>query len=560
MVTYFSESVIKDIPIPAQFTFPFYYTPHPLAVLAAEELQQFIMAQSSLDHNFGLEQEKDGLIIGKMFGVLVVKDHEGRLGYIAAFSGKLSGENHHPKFVPPVFDMLAENSFFLKEEENINAINAKIEALESDANFISLQLQFKTKQENYAIALQSMKSLLKENKLKREAIRSAQKAKLSTEAFEQLHQNLINESLYDKRQLRYLNEEWKSKLDELSHSIAQIQETIDQLKLERKQRSNQLQEQLFQQYQFLNSRGETQSLLEIFKKTPLGAPPAAAGECALPKLLQYAYLHQLHPIAMAEFWWGASPKSEIRKHQQFYPSCTGKCKPILGHMLEGIEVEENLLLQTSKEFGKLEILFEDDLLIVVNKPAGLRSVPGVTIDDSVYTRLKLLLGVEELYMIHRLDMDTSGILLIAKTTAAHKYIQKQFLNRTVKKRYVAILSKEIAGEEGIIDLPLSPDLLNRPRQIVCFETGKPSITEWNVVERKNGYTKIHFWPLTGRTHQLRVHAAHPDGLNASIVGDDVYGTKAERMYLHAAEISFQHPRNKEMMRFVVADEFDTLKI
>jgi tRNA pseudouridine32 synthase/23S rRNA pseudouridine746 synthase len=327
------------------------------------------------------------------------------------------------------------------------------------------------------------------------------------------------------------------------------------LKAERKCRSAALQSLLFEQYVFLNSEGKGKSLQEIFRETAFGKPPSAAGECATPKLLQAAFLAGYRPLAMAEFWWGASPKSEIRKHKQFYPACTGKCKPILGHMLEGMPVDENPFLKVPQEGRRLEIIYEDDDLLVVNKPSGLRSVPGVDVLDSVYSRLQSLLVNIEPLMIHRLDMDTSGLLVVAKTPDAHKHIQRQFLRRTVSKRYTALLSKIIDGDEGSITLPLCADLYNRPRQLVCFENGKKSSTRWKVIERTGTMTRVHFWPLTGRTHQLRMHAAHELGLNAPIVGDDLYGTAAGRLFLHAAQLSFVHPTTKELMSFEAAEEF-----
>jgi tRNA pseudouridine32 synthase/23S rRNA pseudouridine746 synthase len=337
--------------------------------------------------------------------------------------------------------------------------------------------------------------------------------------------------------------------------LAQYEADIETLKNERKERSAALQQQLFGQYVFLNKDGKSKSLKEIFSLTAFGKPPAAAGECATPKLLQFAFAKGYKPLAMAEFWWGAAPKSEIRKHKHFYPACTGKCKPILAHMLEGMPVDENPFLRTPEESSQLEIVYNDESFIVVNKPAGLRSVPGVDIRDSVYTRLKHVLGDTEPLIVHRLDMDTSGLLVVAKTQEAHKHIQRQFLQRTVSKRYRALLSKVIDQSEGEIGLPLCADLFNRPRQLVCFKTGKKSITRWKVIKRYEAMTKVDFWPLTGRTHQLRMHSAHELGLNAPIVGDDLYGTASERMCLHAAHLEFMHPKTKEKISFEVEEGF-----
>lgn len=541
--------------MPKSFTFPFYYTPHPLAEVAASELQHYLQSLSELDHNFGLDPDTDGSPIGKMFGVLIVQDTKGKLGYLSAFSGKLAGTNNHEKFVPPVFDMLTENSFFLKEQEIINSVNVKLEKIGADDNFNRLKLDL---ERFYAQSLQeisALKSQLKDNKESRRKLREEQKNSLNERDYKLFEAGLIKQSLYDKHQLRVLTGQWKQLLEETKTKLARFEQSIEALKNERRERSAVLQQQLFEQYVFLNKDGKSKSLHDIFAATVFGMPPAGAGECATPKLLQYAFANGYKPLAMAEFWWGASPKSEIRKHQQFYPACTGKCKPILEHMLEGMVVDENPLLQNAGENTTLEIVYEDDHFVVVNKPHGLRSVPGVTIMDSVYTRLKQKMEGAEPLIVHRLDMDTSGLLVVAKTPAVHKHIQGQFLRRTVRKRYIALLSKVINQTEGEIDLPLRSDLLNRPRQVVCFESGKKSITRWRVINENEGCTKVHFWPLTGRTHQLRMHAAHELGLNAPIVGDDLYGTPAQRLYLHAAYLEFTHPVSKEKISFEVPEDF-----
>jgi tRNA pseudouridine32 synthase/23S rRNA pseudouridine746 synthase len=271
-------------------------------------------------------------------------------------------------------------------------------------------------------------------------------------------------------------------------------------------------------------------------------PPAASGECAAPKLFQYAYECGLKPIAMAEFWWGASPKSEVRKHKQFYPSCRSKCEPILGHMMKGLDVENNPILEVKSHNQPLEIVYEDDYLLLVNKPHDFLSVPGKTTLDSVYTKMKQYLpNAKGPLLVHRLDMSTSGLLLVAKNERTYKKLQKQFIERSVKKRYVAVLDGEISKKEGIIDLPLRVDLDNRPQQLVCYEHGKPAKTKYEEVDVVAGKTRIHFYPISGRTHQLRVHAAHVDGLNTPIIGDDLYGVKGERLYLHAAQLTFIHP-------------------
>lgn len=554
-ISYFLDKSVDDIALPERFTFPFYYEPHPLAKLAAAGLQHYLETQINLDHNFGLHTDEQDGAIGKMFGILVVKDAAGKLGYLSAFSGKLAGSNDHPKFVPPVFDMLVENSFFLKEQEIINAVNTQLEEIYSDGDYLHLQQELQELSAKSLREIAACKQQIKSNKESRKQLREQLKSRLSEKEYAIAEADLVNQSLYDKRQLREIADKWAEVLGNIKVKTGQFEARIEALKNERKERSASLQQQLFDQYTFLNKAGKSKSLQEIFSTTVFGKPPSAAGECAMPKLLQFAFANGYQPIVTAEFWWGASPKSEIRKHKQFYPACTGKCKPILAHMLEGMLVDENPLLFTTGQTGDLEIVFEDEHFVVVNKPAGLRSVPGVSISDSVYSRLKAAWKDTEPLIIHRLDMDTSGLLVVAKTVEAHKDIQKQFLKRTVSKRYTALLSKVIDTPEGEIDLPLCADLLNRPRQLVCFTNGKKSVTRWQVMNRYEFTTKIAFWPLTGRTHQLRMHSAHELGLNAPIVGDDLYGSAAERMYLHAAYLEFIHPQNKEQVSFEVKELF-----
>ena len=536
---------ISGIPLPEKFTFPFYYEPHELSKIAAKALQDYLETQTDFEHNFGLNKEHNGLAIGKMFGVLVVQNAEGTLGYLWAFSGKLAERNHHPFFVPTVFDMLEENSFFKREEVILNHYNKKIELLENDESYLKTiqvlnDIKIQAKKE-----IQEQKEKIKIGKKHRAEIR-----KNNPEAdTEQLSKASQDEGIMLKKMTLY----WKHHIAAAEEAVTGFTATINQLKEERRQKSAQLQQQLFEQYAFLNQYQELKSLGTIFN----GNPPAGAGECAAPKLLHYAFQHSLKPIAMAEFWWGQSPKSEVRKHQQFYPACTGKCEPILNHMLKGISLENNPF-QTNPAVGKsLEIVYEDDHLVVVNKPAEFLSVPGKQITDSVWSRVKSLYpNATGPLIVHRLDMSTSGLLLIAKSGEIYKNLQAQFIKRKIKKRYVALLDGKLNESKGEINLPLRVDLDNRPNQIVCYEYGKPAQTLWEVIKRKENQTLVHFYPITGRTHQLRVHAAHQLGLNAPIVGDDLYGTKANRLHLHAESITFNHPITKETITLRVAADFE----
>jgi tRNA pseudouridine32 synthase/23S rRNA pseudouridine746 synthase len=555
LITYFSEEGMKGISLPERFTFPFFYEPHPLTRIAVKELQTFLESEANLNHNFGLDEEKDGMVIGKMFGVLVIQDKDGRIGYLAAFSGKLAGTNDHERFVPPVFDMLAEDSFFLRKVQIVNQLNRQVEEIETNKDYIELKAKLDEILKISGQEIEAKKESNRNRKQERKNYRETMRSLLSKEDYDKVEADLIKESISDKKELLALTAQWQLDKKLVERQLYGFETDIEELKKQRKERSGALQQELFEEYAFLNKDGQKKSLGAIFSETVFGKPPAAAGECATPKLLQYAFLHNLKPLAMAEFWWGASPKSEVRKHKNFYPACTGKCEPILKHMLSGMELDENPFLQNQGADKNLEVIYEDESFVVVNKPEGMLSVPGINVQDSVIARLKSMLNGVEPLVIHRLDMATSGLLVVAKTQEAHKHIQRQFLNRKVVKRYTAILSGVIAQDEGEINLPLRGDLDDRPRQLVCYEFGKKSVTRFKVIARYKDSTLIHFWPLTGRTHQLRMHAAHELGLNAPIVGDDLYGTSAERLYLHAAYLEFTHPETKEIVKFEVREDF-----
>ena len=419
---------------PERFTWPFCYEPHPLCLLACDEVKA--------------EIERIAPSEGKMFGVLVAEDSEGRLGFLAAYSGLLCGRNDWEYFVPPVFDAQQPDGYFKQKERDIMASSRH------------------------------------------------------------------------------------------------------------KEMSQDLQLWLFRQYRMLNANGDSRDLVEIWrdyhnnpkiqKKFPL--PPGGTGDCCAPKLLQYAYQYKLKPVCMAEFWWGPSPASEIRHHGEFYPACRGKCKPVLTWMLQGLDVDPDPEQSGFLHQG-IEIIYEDDAIAAVYKPSGMLSVPGKSDDYSVATWAKE--RWPESMLPHRLDLLTSGIMLVAKTAEAYHHLQDQFAARTIKKKYVAVVEGEISADHGVIDLPLSSDPLNRPRQIVDHEHGKRAITEYRVLERefRNGkpFAKIALYPHTGRTHQLRMHCAHQEGLGCPIVGDELYGHKSDRLYLQAESIAFVHPSTGRRM-------------
>lgn len=534
---------ITDIPFPERFTYPFCYTPHPLCILAAKEVQSYLTRQTAW---------KDELRQGKMFGVLIVQTEHGETGYLAAFSGILAGKNLHPFFVPPVYDLLQPQGFFKIEEENISSINRNIRQLENDKAYAALSAELAQTIQSAEDILATAKAQLKEAKTAREQRRKEKELNAQEEA------ELIRESQFQKAEYKRLERSWKARITTLQTQTEDWERRISALKSERKTRSAALQQKLFEQFGMLNYRGEVKNLCEIFGQTVHKTPPAGAGECAAPKLLQQAYLHGWKPIAMAEFWWGDSPKTEIRHHGHYYPACKGKCEPILQHMLQGLQVEENPMLKRMQVPSQnLEIVYEDPWLSVINKPAGMLSVPGKEDAVSVYSLMRRQYPeADGPLTVHRLDMATSGLMLIAKSKRVHQNLQAQFKNRLVRKRYVALLEGIVPKDKGTVDLPLCLNPLDRPRQMVHTEHGKPAITDYQVLERLDGKrTRIAFYPRTGRTHQLRIHAAHPLGLHCPIIGDELYGEKADRLYLHAEYLEFTHPITGETVRITKEAEF-----
>lgn len=545
------------------------YEPHPLCIQACREVQEMLARR---------EDWQEEIARGKMFGVLIVENVKTdtdvpKWGYLAAYSGQIGGRSDWEDFVPAVFDYLQPDGYFKTHEAEISRINQSISHLEKDERMKEARTLIRQLQEERKRTIAAYQEKMKEAKAKRDNRREAGNLSEAEEA------EMIRESQFMKAELRRLKKSLSEKTA-LETEFEDYQENILRLKQLRKQLSDALQQWLFSQFRMLNQEGESKDLLEIFrdealKEYPQAAiatsriaalkmvPPAGSGECCEPKLLQYAYQHGYKPLQMAMFWWGESPKEEIRHHLQFYPACNGKCKPILHWMLppsvfESPASAENGIggqkgpfpKQVEMLYEQVETLYEDCELTVIHKPAGLLSVPGKdAAQPSVYAlmRRKYPEATGPL-IVHRLDMATSGLMIIAKTEFAYHRLQKEFLNHRVQKKYIAIISeKEISGKEipekGIISLPLLPDYLNRPRQIVNHEQGKEAITEYEILERIDGsHLRIALYPKTGRTHQLRVHCAHQEGLNAPILGDPLYGNeKAARLHLHAEEITFEHP-------------------
>ena len=431
--------------------------------MAAGEVQAYINKQT---------RWKEELDKGKMFGVLIVRTSNGQMGYLAAFSGNLCGSNSHSFFVPPVYDLLQPDGFFKIEEEQISAINRRIGQLQNSDRYVKLQQRLAKETASSQQILTEARKTLKTAKEKREQRRQQQPDEDEQAA-------MIRESQYQKAEFKRLERYWKERISEVKAELESISSQIESLKAERKNRSAALQQKLFHQFSFLNAKGESKNLCAIFEQTIQQIPPAGAGECAAPKLLQYAYLNGLKPIAMAEFWWGESPKTEIRRHGYYYPSCKGKCGPILRHMLQGLDVEPDPLATAPAPQKEIEILFEDEWLLVIHKPEGLLSVPGKSEELSAYSLLRARYPEATGPMIvHRLDLATSGLLLVANTKEVHQHLHAQFDSHSIKKQYTALLEGILPTDEGTIDLPICPDLLDRPRQKADRESGKKAVTRY----------------------------------------------------------------------------------
>ena len=562
--------ILSEQPLPARFNNPFDYEPDALCRAAVKQLQA----------NLPIEP-----IEGKMYGVLIV-ERNGEIGYLQAYSGQIADEGED--FVPAVFDYLQPDGYFKIHEAEISQLNQQIAQLKASTAYRQAQENLKSIKQEAEKAIEEARKVMQGAKFLRDKRRK--------EAFisEAERNEMTRQSQFLKAELQRKKKAYAEQITAALTVVNSYQEQITAWKQERKMKSDRLQRWLFSQFSLLNARRERKNLLDIFRdyylknspartkaahitsvntaeraaKESLAAsllPPSGAGECCEPKLLQYAFLHGYKAISMAMFWWGPSPKTEIRQHGYYYPACNGKCKPILEWMLEGIDVDYKDCNRTDYETElalseRLKILYEDDYLAVVVKPSGMLSVPGKGCQPSVYSILsERWKGKSDAFMAHRLDMATSGLLVVARTSEVHKALQAQFIGRTVKKKYVALLPLSILEKqlpvEGRIELPLSPDPDDRPRQRVDRTNGKPAITEYRFIG-KTTYgkealeaVKIELYPLTGRTHQLRVHCAHPDGLGTPIIGDNLYGQRAERLWLHAEHLEFTHPITQERMSF-----------
>jgi len=517
-----------DKTLPALFPSPFEVVPHSVAEQAAASLKSRIPHLCDDKHLF---ETSNG---GKMFGVLVVKNANNETGYLSAFSGMLGQDWNIDGFVPPVFDQAMRAVVQREGECQLLELSNTVEQLQSDVTFVQLQQQLLDYQNDADAALCELKDKQLDRKNKRKAQRE------SSEIDERTLKTLANESRGDKIAFKKLKLELQESGVELREQVDKYQSKIDNFIQQRKKMSRRLQIELFKGYKLCNTSKYSAVISDLFKD---GLPPSGAGDCAAVKLVQCANLYRLQAVALAEFWWGAPPVGGLRQHGRYYPACRSRCRVLLPFMLNGHSIATPKHEQGVHYSNKYPItLYEDDDIVLVEKPFGLLSVPGKVLVDSVETRLKGRYPlVEGVMLLHRLDQATSGVMIAAKHPRAYKSLQHQFEARTIKKRYIAILDGQIEEHAGTIELPLRLDYYDRPRQIVCSERGKKALTYYEVISQDTNESRVAFYPHTGRTHQLRVHAAHPDGLNCPILGDELYGQPLNRLHLHAEEITFDHP-------------------
>lgn len=539
------------------FTNPFRYEPHPLvreaARLVMERLDRLI-SDGTLP-----EEVCRGFSEGKMLGVLVCREAPGSDSYcfLAAFSGSVGGQSSVEGFVPPIYDLLDPTGYFKEQEAEISALNGQISLAKTDVEFKRMVLEYRKSDRDREITdLQAKKS-------RRKRERELTLKEWDADGLERLvyTERFVRESQHENAEYKRAKDRWKEVIGPMEAEVNGLEEKIRAMKQQRAAMSEELQKWIFRQYKVMNALGEESSILDIFAADGL-TPPGGTGDCAAPKLLNHAFRHGMEPVTMGEFWYGKSPDTAVRTAGHFYPSCTSKCGPLLKYMLKGLELEEvseHLEPCTIDASCQPRIIFEDEAIIVIDKPSGMPSVPGLDGRESAQEWLAGRMSAKhkhgcEIHAVHRLDMDTSGLLIFAKTGQAAANLRRQFEERTVKKTYRALLCPGKLtlkpGTTGTIDLPLAPDYDERPRQKVDLIQGKQALTEYEVLRiNQDGTTEVFFHPVTGRTHQLRVHSAHHLGLGRPIVGDLLYGAHTVsssgcphvRLCLHAAQISFIHP-------------------
>ncbi|MGL1888375.1 MAG: pseudouridine synthase [Reichenbachiella sp.] len=555
------KNPINTIDVPSHFTYPFFYKPNPLAKLAANELQEQLHLHSDWQH----DADDNSTSVGIMLGVLVVQNQKGQIGYLSAFSGQTTGSRARngtrldtfPSFVPPIVDQRSPTGLYQKGQTIISGITEQIASLENDSLYQEQVETFEQMTSAFAEKTEAIKLSMKIARQARKVKRNAAQITLSPKKYKQCCEELKIESLDRQHALKKIKIENEQALAKQQQLFNAVHTQIETLKNQVADKSEALQEALNTEYSFLNASGISKNRAELFSKAPAGT-----GDCVTPKLLNYAFANNYTPICFAQFWWGHSPIQEMRKHGYFYPACHGRCKPVLTHMLSETPTDPDPILKIKSVVKEIDTVYEDDAIAIINKPYNLISETGNDGSVSVESILKKKYpNATGPLLAHRLDMATSGLMIIVKNIKHYRHLQKQFINRTIKKSYIALVDGNVShllknGETtGTIDLPLRVDIINKPNQVVCYESGKTAVTQWSILKKWKNQTRVLFEPVTGRTHQLRVHAAHKSGLNAPILGDTLYGKHHERLYLHAYSVTFVHPVSLQQVSFTVDPDF-----
>ncbi len=481
---------------------------------------------------------------GKMYGVLLVHTPAGQLQVLKAFSGLLNGQAEVDGWVPPVPGRQQVAAVELLTLEQLTSLKQDILKWQQ----LPARVQYAELLAEYTELRQKLQAELQQCRQERRQQRQAGANNLAGAELDLARVQLNRASQQDGLRYRRFKQQWNAVLEPLQILIAQADDRIRELKSQRKILSRQLQALMHQAATVTNFAGESRSLATL---QPTGLP-TGTGECCAPKLLHYAATHYLRPIAMAEFWWGLAIGD--KQPGKFYGACVDRCQPLMGFMLSGLSAQVRSGIPRSV-LTNIATIYSDDYLLVVNKPSGLLSVPGRYGQESALDMLKSEYAMP-LWATHRLDQDTSGILVFAKDLDTYRAVSKQFADRdqTLHKVYEALVAGVVPESVGMIDLPLAADVLDRPKQKVDWLQGKPSITHYRVLEMVGNQTRLELRPVTGRTHQLRVHASQ--GLQTPIVGDHLYGQNdRKRLCLHAREISFRHPHSLAKLHFQVSTPF-----
>ena len=512
---------------------------HPLADLAVEQWCQRHYAEQWFTALY-----EPGA--GKMFAVMVASEGN-HLYYYIAHSGKLAGQWTYPGFVPAIADTVRIDALCASACEQLARIDNEIQTLEQSHEWLQAHESLSQSMTARDHALQKLRTSNKDRKRRRRQ----QRERFSQSGEQDKLLQLNRESQHDRAELKRVAADWDDELAILQNSVDRLSAIRDDLRRKKAVISADTQRACFSEYQLKGPDGTYRDIVSLFTDiTALsdqlpGLPPSGAGDCAAPKLLHYAWCHTINVLALSEFWVGTAAAGTLRHDRQFYPPCRRRCQPLMQFLLPEHCARD---YQPPSPVGSFDIVYKDTSLLVVDKPSGMLSVPGKTAVPAVIDEVSARLS-GKFYAVHRLDLETSGLLLLARSLEAYRHLQRQFLQRSVTKQYEALLDGLLVTRAGTISLPLTSDLDDRPRQRVCPVNGKVAITDYELIEASNMYSRVTLKPHTGRTHQLRLHCAHPHGLGMPIIGDSLYGRPSARMQLHACQLAVLHPTHGDTIEF-----------